>query len=72
MAAEMRNIQGAYDASMGLFKVVQAAGKMEARAREEAVRGNAMMIKEASARVCSTNGFHRGAGAESDGNCGTL
>jgi hypothetical protein len=26
MTAAMRNIQGAYDASMGLLKVVQAAG----------------------------------------------
>ncbi len=51
MAAEMWNIQGAYDASMGLLKVVQAAGKMEARAREEAVLGNARMIEEASARA---------------------
>ncbi len=51
MAAEMRNIQGAYDASMGLLKVVQEAGKMEARAREEAVQDNAWMIKEASARA---------------------
>jgi len=51
MAAEMRNIQSAYDASMGLLKVVQAAGKMEARAREEAVRANARIIEEASAKA---------------------
>ncbi len=50
MAAEMRNIQGAYDASMGLLKIVQAADKMEARAREEAVRDNARMIEEVDCR----------------------
>ena len=51
MAAQIRVLEDAYSGSMCLLKVVQSAGKMEARRRAEAVQANARLIEEASARA---------------------